>query len=98
MNAVLRSRVYQRLAARLCDSQGAPRVPKPQHTFPARLPMLRIDHVFVSLSIEVIRASTLRGPIARVASDHLPLMVEFQIRRSQERHLGDSRRTVLAGS
>ena len=98
MNAVPRSRVYQRLATRLCDAQRAPHVPRPQHTFPARLPMLRIDHVFVSPSIEVLRASTLRGPIARVASDHLPLMVEFQIRRSHERHSAGTRRTVAIGS
>jgi endonuclease/exonuclease/phosphatase family metal-dependent hydrolase len=98
MNAVPRSRVYQRLAARLCDAQRAPPVRRPQQTFPARLPMLRIDHVFVSPSIEVLRASTLRGPIARFASDHLPLMVEFQIRRPHERHSAGTRRTVAAGS
>jgi endonuclease/exonuclease/phosphatase family metal-dependent hydrolase len=41
--------------------------------------MLRIDHVFVSRSVRVLRVETVRTPLARVASDHLPLLVEFQI-------------------
>jgi endonuclease/exonuclease/phosphatase family metal-dependent hydrolase len=41
--------------------------------------MLRIDHVFVSRSIRVLRVETVRTPLARIASDHLPLLVEFQI-------------------
>jgi endonuclease/exonuclease/phosphatase family metal-dependent hydrolase len=45
--------------------------------------MLRIDHVFVSRSIHVLRAETVRTPLARAASDHLPLLVEFQIIQSK---------------
>lgn len=78
-NATPRSRAYQRLSGRLRDAQTA----WPHHraipTFPARLPMLRIDHAFVSRSIQVVRVESVRNSIARVASDHLPLMVEFQV-------------------
>ncbi|WP_201830154.1 endonuclease/exonuclease/phosphatase family protein [Microvirga zambiensis] len=78
-NATPRGRVYRRLAAQLCDAQAEARLPKPKATFPSRLPMLRIDHVFVSRSIRVQRIETVRTPLARIASDHLPLLVEFQI-------------------
>jgi endonuclease/exonuclease/phosphatase family metal-dependent hydrolase len=78
-NALPRSRAYQRLAARLVDAQCAPRVQRPLATFPSRLPLLRLDHIFVSRSVEVLRVETIRTPLARVASDHLPLFVEFQV-------------------
>jgi endonuclease/exonuclease/phosphatase family metal-dependent hydrolase len=78
-NALPRSRAYHRLAARLADAQCSPHVRRPLPTFPSRLPLLRLDHVFVNRSIEVLRAETIRTPLARVASDHLPLLVEFQV-------------------
>jgi len=78
-NATPQGRVYRRLAAHLCDAQAEAHLPKPKATFPSRLPMLRIDHVFVSRSIRVLRVETVRTPLARIASDHLPLLVEFQI-------------------
>ena len=78
-NAIPRSRVYVRIAARLRDAQLSPHVRRPRPTFPVRLPLLRIDHVFVTDSIEVLRAEPIRTPLARVASDHLPLLVEFRV-------------------
>ncbi len=78
-NATPRSRAYQRLTAHLWDAQAQTNLSQPKATFPSRLPMLRLDHVFVSRSIRVIRVETVRTPLARVASDHLPLLVEFQI-------------------
>ncbi|MFC4173930.1 endonuclease/exonuclease/phosphatase family protein [Microvirga sp. GCM10011540] len=79
LNAIPRSRAYQRLAGHLSDAQAAPHVRRPQPTFPGRMPMLRIDHVFVSRAIEVLRAEAVRSPLARVASDHLPLLIEFRV-------------------
>ena len=79
LNAVPRSRAYERLAARLRDAQRASPVSRPKPTFPARLPLLRLDHVFVSCAIEVLGVETLRTSAARIASDHLPLVVEFRV-------------------
>lgn len=39
--------------------------------------MIRIDHVFVSQSIKVLKTEVIRTPLARVASDHLPLVMDF---------------------
>jgi endonuclease/exonuclease/phosphatase family metal-dependent hydrolase len=86
-NAAPRSRAYQRLTARLRDAQTASPLHRVQATFPARLPMLRLDHVFVSRSIRIVRAETVRTSLARRASDHLPLLVEFQIVPVREHRL-----------
>jgi endonuclease/exonuclease/phosphatase family metal-dependent hydrolase len=82
-NATPRSRAYQRLTAHLWDAQAQVRLARPKATFPSRLPVLRLDHVFVSRSIRVLRVETVRSPLARVASDHLPLLVEFQVVHSR---------------
>nr|WP_246205482.1 endonuclease/exonuclease/phosphatase family protein [Microvirga arsenatis] len=79
LNATPRSRAYRRLAAHLWDAQAQVGSSRPKATFPSRLPMLRLDHVFVSRAIRVLRVETVRTPLARVASDHLPLLVEFQV-------------------
>ena len=41
--------------------------------------MLRIDHVFVSPEIRVTGVSAPFSPLARMASDHLPLIVDFEL-------------------
>jgi len=78
-NATPRTRAYRKLTARLRDAQRAPAVRRPSLTFPTRLPALRLDHIFVSRSIEVTAAGTIRTPLARLASDHLPLVAELTV-------------------
>jgi endonuclease/exonuclease/phosphatase family metal-dependent hydrolase len=84
-NAAPRSRVYRRLTARFADAHRAPCVARARATFPTRFPTLRIDHVFVSRSIEVLSASTIRTPLARLASDHLPVVVDLRIAQRAKR-------------
>src|SRR5262249_58552954 len=48
-------------------------------SFPAYLPLLSLDKVFVRGTIEVERARLVRSPLARRASDHLPLVVDFRL-------------------
>jgi endonuclease/exonuclease/phosphatase family metal-dependent hydrolase len=78
-NAVPQSRIYRRLARRFADVQRAPCVARARATYPSRFPSLRIDHVFVSRSIEILAAATVRTPLARLASDHLPLVADLHI-------------------
>jgi endonuclease/exonuclease/phosphatase family metal-dependent hydrolase len=87
-NASPRSRAYRRMTTILQDAQKTAAHHKANPTFPSRLPMLRIDHVFVSRSVHVTRVESVRTPIARVASDHLPLMVEFQFMPAKTQRLG----------
>jgi endonuclease/exonuclease/phosphatase family metal-dependent hydrolase len=74
------SGVYRRLGRDLRDVQwgSTPR----RATWPSRLPFWRIDHMFVSQQISVLRASVLDQALSRVASDHLPLVAELSL--SQE--------------
>lgn len=87
-NASPRSRAYRHLASHLRDAQEAVPHQGARPTFPSRLPVLRIDHAFVSRSIQVMRVESVRSRIARVASDHLPLMVEFQVLPVRGHRLG----------
>ena len=77
-NATPRYAAYQTLAAILPDARGTARAAHPP-TFPSRLPMLALDHVFVSGGIRVTSALTLTEPLTRLASDHLPLVVDFEL-------------------
>ena len=77
-NATPRHATYRRLAERLKDVQIVARR-RALPTFPARLPMLRIDHVFVSRSITIAGVHAPRNALTRRASDHLPLVVDFRV-------------------
>lgn len=83
-NATSRYAVYQSLTRRLRDAQldlqRPNRLRRTTPTFPSRFPVLRIDHVFVSPSIEVLDVQAPSGPLARAASDHLPLITDFRVR------------------
>jgi endonuclease/exonuclease/phosphatase family metal-dependent hydrolase len=78
-NLVPRSRVYHRLTKVLKDAQRAPGMGRTKPTFPSGFPVLRIDHVFTRGAIEVKHVDVIRNRITRVASDHLPLVVDLEI-------------------
>lgn len=48
-------------------------------SFPATLPVMALDKCFHCSRITVESAKLIRSPLSRQASDHLPLLVEFQI-------------------
>lgn len=70
-NAVPRSRAYGMLAEGL-SKQGLT-IPA-RATFPARFPVLRLDHVFTNPRARILRYDVIDTPLARRASDHLPLL------------------------
>lgn len=74
-NAVPRSRAYAILAEGL--SRQALTTPV-RATFPARLPVLRLDHVFTNRRARVVRLDVIDTPLARRASDHLPLLATVE--------------------
>jgi endonuclease/exonuclease/phosphatase family metal-dependent hydrolase len=77
LNAGVRSAVCRILRARLANAHAATR--GRVSTFPSRLPVTRLDHVFVSQGVRVRRIFAPADPPARVASDHLPLVVDFDL-------------------
>jgi endonuclease/exonuclease/phosphatase family metal-dependent hydrolase len=77
-NAVPRSRAYRRLALHLRDAQAIA-AGRTRPTFPSRLPVLPLDHLFVSPSLRVSEAAVINSPLARVASDHLPVVIAVEM-------------------
>lgn len=82
-NATPRYAIYRAFAGALADCQhawtarGGPKRTKP--TFPSRMPMLRIDHAFVSPGVRVMAVSTPNDLLTRMASDHLPLVIDVEL-------------------
>ena len=88
LNATSHYASYRILAARLQDAQRQPawglsrdgaRARATVRTFPSRLPMLRIDHCFVTRSVHILGVQAPSGALARAASDHLPLVVDVRL-------------------
>lgn len=78
-NATTSSVVHRAITAKLRQSRAlAPRA-SPTATFPSTFPVLRIDHLFVSSEIVVQDVFTPFDAICRVASDHLPLVMDFEL-------------------
>lgn len=78
-NATGTSVVYRTLAAKLEPARRLAPARQPTSTFPSQLPVLRIDHLFVSPEIQVRDVFAPFDPLTRVASDHLPLVMDFEL-------------------
>jgi endonuclease/exonuclease/phosphatase family metal-dependent hydrolase len=78
-NALPSSPVCRRLGGRLRDAQTEAKHHRPQSTFSSRFPSVRIDHVFISPGLEVTGIEVPNSQLARIASDHLPLVAEIRI-------------------
>jgi endonuclease/exonuclease/phosphatase family metal-dependent hydrolase len=72
-----RSAVPRWLRRQLVDCALVARNEAP--TFPAFFPLLRLDHCYVDAAFAVRSVDVVRTPLARGASDHLPLVVELEV-------------------
>lgn len=78
-NATSITRPYQALTRRLTDCQRQLGLRPTVKTFPSGFPAIRIDHAFVSDEIRVTGVKAPASPLARMASDHLPLIMDFEL-------------------
>ncbi len=78
-----RSAVPRWLRRQLVDCAIAARNEAP--TFPSRFPILRLDHCYVGAAIRVASVDVIRTRAVRRASDHLPLVVELEVRPEARR-------------
>ena len=78
-NATSITRPYRILAGRLDDAQRRLGLKPSVKTFPSSFPAIRIDHAFVSPEIRVTQVRSSFSPLARMASDHLPLILDFEV-------------------
>lgn len=78
-NATSLTRPYQAIVRRLADAQRLLGKRPTVKTFPSSFPAIRIDHFFVSPHIRPTGVIAPFSPLARMASDHLPLVLDFEI-------------------
>jgi endonuclease/exonuclease/phosphatase family metal-dependent hydrolase len=78
-NATSITRPYQTLARKLQDCQRQLKLRPSVKTFPSAFPAIRIDHCFVSPEIRITGVTSPYSPLARIASDHLPLVIDFEV-------------------
>jgi len=79
LNATARSVVCRTLMKQLASARDLAQKKSPTSTFPSQLPVLRIDHLFVSREIKVADVFVPFTPLTRGASDHLPLVLDFDL-------------------
>jgi endonuclease/exonuclease/phosphatase family metal-dependent hydrolase len=48
-------------------------------TFPSNFPVARLDHIFASHDVKITEMEVVHTPLTRVASDHLPLIADFEL-------------------
>jgi endonuclease/exonuclease/phosphatase family metal-dependent hydrolase len=78
-NALPGSAPYKLMAGKLRDVQLAIGGHRPLGTFSSLQPLVRLDHIFTSPHFERQRVVVVRNDLTRVASDHLPLVVDLRI-------------------
>ncbi|MCW1886001.1 endonuclease/exonuclease/phosphatase family protein [Luteolibacter flavescens] len=78
-NSGPRSRALQGFQRRFQDVQRVLPGHVPIPTFSSAFPLLRIDHLFVSKHFTVDGIGKPVSPVARMASDHLPLFAELTL-------------------
>ncbi len=54
-------------------------------TFPAPFPLARLDRVYVGPAVRVLSCDVHRSPLARLASDHLPVVVALEVEEAARR-------------
>jgi len=85
-NSLRGSGPYRTLTRCLRDVRELVEATGPIRTFPTRLPLLAVDHIFVNGAVQPLSITVHRSPLARIASDHFPLVSEFVL--SHRRCLG----------
>ncbi|WJG09172.1 endonuclease/exonuclease/phosphatase family protein [Aliiglaciecola sp. LCG003] len=83
-NASPRSVAYNLFTKYLHDAQTQLIGHHPKKTFLPRFPIARIDHVFVPNDVIVKEVRVPRTQLTRVASDHLPLIVDLYLKSDKE--------------
>lgn len=70
---------YQAIVRCLADAQRQIGQRPSIKTFPSGFPAIRIDHVFVTPDIRITGVRAPFSPLSRMASDHLPLVIDFEL-------------------
>jgi endonuclease/exonuclease/phosphatase family metal-dependent hydrolase len=55
-----------------------------KRTFPGILPLFQLDHFYFDRHLKLEKFEVVRGPLAKIASDHLPLVADFSAKPSPQ--------------
>lgn len=77
-NALPGSLVHRRFLQQLRDVHRYLEPRRPRRTYPTRLPVASLDHIFLSEEFRVEHVEVVRTASSRVASDHYPLLVDLK--------------------
>ena len=72
------SRVHGVLSEQITDVFRLTKAKRPR-TFSTNLPVICLDYIYVSANVVVDHAEVINDTVARVASDHFPLVAELRI-------------------
>lgn len=76
-NSLPGSRTHRALGQYLRDVRKLVAPVRAFRTFPTSFPAFAVDHIFVNGALQPLGLDVHRSPLARVASDHYPLVAEF---------------------
>ena len=76
-NSLPGSRTHRTLTLHLRDVRKLVAPVRSFRTFPTSFPAFAVDHIFVNAALQPLGLDVHRSPLARVASDHYPLVAEF---------------------
>jgi endonuclease/exonuclease/phosphatase family metal-dependent hydrolase len=72
--------VFTRLLSFRPADEGGPASSRLMATYPAFLPRGPLDRIYFRGPVRLVSARRCRVPLARVASDHLPVVADFELR------------------
>jgi endonuclease/exonuclease/phosphatase family metal-dependent hydrolase len=78
-NSVRTSRAYRLIKTHLRDVRTLVRPRRAFRTFPTRFSSMAVDHIFVNAALSATQLDVHRTPLARLASDHFPLVCELTL-------------------
>ena len=76
-NSLPGSLPHRALTRYLRDVRELVRATRPIGTFPTWFPALAVDHIFVNAALQPLSLTVHRSTVARIASDHFPLVAEL---------------------
>jgi endonuclease/exonuclease/phosphatase family metal-dependent hydrolase len=76
-NSLPGSRPHRLLSQHLRDVRELVETAASIRTFPTQFPLLAVDHMFINEAIQPLSVTAHSSPLARIASDHFPLVGEF---------------------
>jgi endonuclease/exonuclease/phosphatase family metal-dependent hydrolase len=79
LNSLPGSRPHRVLGRHLRDVRTLIRPRRAFRTFPTSLPVFAVDHIFVNAALQPVSMNVHRTPLARLASDHFPLVAELRV-------------------